>query len=219
MSTVDSLHTTAAEPKPLVILGASGFGRELLQWITDINSERATFQPLGFLDDAPGGSVAGLPLLGSLDCVKDYPGVSFVLAVNNPSVRERIVQRLDLPAAAWADIIHPTATRGARCQTGPGLIMCPYSGLSVDIRLGCQAQLNTRAGVGHDADIGDYCTIGPNAIVLGNAVLGNRVSLGANSVVLPSARLGHDVTVGALSTAMRRVRDGVTLFGSPGKRL
>ena len=37
--------------KDIIILGANGFGREVLQWIKDINAVKPTWNIKGFLDD------------------------------------------------------------------------------------------------------------------------------------------------------------------------
>ena len=40
--------------EPIVVFGAGGFGREVVQLITDINrEEEATWDILGFVDDEP----------------------------------------------------------------------------------------------------------------------------------------------------------------------
>ena len=39
--------------KDLIIVGASGFGRELVQWVEDINKETREWNILGFIDDNP----------------------------------------------------------------------------------------------------------------------------------------------------------------------
>ena len=39
--------------KDLLIVGAGGLGRELLQWVKDVNSAEATWHIKGFLDDNP----------------------------------------------------------------------------------------------------------------------------------------------------------------------
>jgi sugar O-acyltransferase (sialic acid O-acetyltransferase NeuD family) len=209
-----------ARPVRVVLLGCGGFGRELFQWILDLNEAGGAMEVVGFLDDqATETRIPGVEVLGPLHLARELPGTRFALAINGPATRERIVTALDLPREAWVDVVHPTAIRGQRCATGVGLVLCPWASLSVDILLGDHVHCNTRSGVGHDAVLGDYCSLGPNAIVLGGAELGRRVYLGANSAVLPGSRIGDDVTLGAVSTAMRRVREGSTLAGSPGRRM
>jgi len=39
--------------KKLYIVGAGGFGRELLWWVKDINAKEPTWEIMGFLDDNP----------------------------------------------------------------------------------------------------------------------------------------------------------------------
>ena len=39
--------------KKLVIVGAGGHGRELLEWVYDINKIEPTWDFLGFIDDNP----------------------------------------------------------------------------------------------------------------------------------------------------------------------
>ncbi len=205
---------------PLVILGSGGFGRELTQWIQHINETRPTFEVRGFLDDhATESRIPEVPILGPLDRARTLGEVRFVLGIADPATKQRVVERLALPRHLWADILHPSAVLGARRSQGCGLILGPWSSLSIDTVVGDHVMLDCRAMAAHDVIVGNYCTLAPQALALGNVRLGDRVSLGASSVVLPGTQIGNDVKVGPLTTAMRRVPDGVTLFGSPGRRL
>jgi sugar O-acyltransferase (sialic acid O-acetyltransferase NeuD family) len=205
---------------PLVILGAGGFGRELLSWIEDINSILPRYEAIGFLDDASTNQVvAGKPLLGALDQATRMEGVQFALAIAKPQVKAAVVQRLELAPEKWAELIHPTARIRERTTHGIGLILGPFSSLSVDVQVGNHLFLNGGAAIGHDSRLGDFCTLSPLAQILGGCMLGNRVSLGTSSVVAPGSILGDDVTLGPLTSTMRRVPDGVTLAAPPGRRL
>ena len=44
---------TIKNMKDLIIVGASGFGRELVQWVEDVNANCPEWNILGFLDDNP----------------------------------------------------------------------------------------------------------------------------------------------------------------------
>ncbi|MCO5388432.1 MAG: hypothetical protein NHB14_24660 [Desulfosporosinus sp.] len=37
--------------KDLIIVGAGGHGREVIEWVIDINKENPTWNVLGFIDD------------------------------------------------------------------------------------------------------------------------------------------------------------------------
>jgi len=77
----------------LVIVGAGGFGREVLDVVDAINASGGAIEFLGFLDDGPvnkdllevrGATVlGGSDRIGALDC-------AYVVGVVDPSVRRRI---------------------------------------------------------------------------------------------------------------------------------
>ena len=49
--------------KPLIVVGAGGFGREVASLICDINAIHPEWEFMGFLDDGVGGStVEGYPI-------------------------------------------------------------------------------------------------------------------------------------------------------------
>ncbi len=54
----------------LIIVGASGFGREVLQIVKDISKEKQTWNVLGFLDDYPdalNGYECDYAVIGSIE--------------------------------------------------------------------------------------------------------------------------------------------------------
>ena len=62
--------------KGLIIIGASGFGREVAWLVERINKDKPTWDLLGFLDDADelqGKAVNGYPVLGRITDVGERP--------------------------------------------------------------------------------------------------------------------------------------------------
>ncbi len=53
--------------KDIIIVGASGFGREILRLIEKINEVSPTWKVLGFLDDNP-DALKGVSIIGSIKC-------------------------------------------------------------------------------------------------------------------------------------------------------
>ncbi|MCC7573091.1 MAG: transferase, partial [Candidatus Methanofastidiosum sp.] len=50
--------------KPLIIIGAGGFGREVAWLVNDINKQKREWELLGFLDDGKRGrTVEGYPII------------------------------------------------------------------------------------------------------------------------------------------------------------
>ena len=80
--------------------------------------------------------------------------------------------------------------------------------------------LNLNSTVGHDAIIGDYCTINPGCSISGNTTIGERVTLGTGTVTREKTTLADGITTGAQAAIVRDVQeDGITVVGIPARKL
>ena len=81
----------------LIIVGAGGMGRVVLQIIKDINQSRARWNVLGFIDDNP-HSLDGMgfaeQVMGTIEDWQVEDTQNFVIAVGNPNVRNVCIQKL-----------------------------------------------------------------------------------------------------------------------------
>lgn len=79
--------------KKLFIIGAGGFGRELLQWVKDINKIEATWDVQGFIDDdlnALDGVECDYPVVGKLSDCQPKKDEYYALAIANPATKEKL---------------------------------------------------------------------------------------------------------------------------------
>ena len=78
--------------KQVVIIGASGHGKV----IADIVLKSGDLI-MGFLDDNPnlGSHFIGFPVLGMVSDADNYKNCSFVIAIGNADIRERIAKELN----------------------------------------------------------------------------------------------------------------------------
>lgn len=209
--------------KRLLIIGAGGFGREILQWAVDIQSQRdVDWEVVGFLDADPEALASfdiEYPVLGNPESWQPTGNDRFICAIGDPVIRLRICRDLQKRGAEFVSLIHPSAIVGSRCQIGTGTILCPGVTVTVDVTIGDFVVLNVRSCVGHDARVGDGCTVNDFCDITGNAVLGEGVFLGSHSSVTPSAKVGDSARVGAGSVVVRRVRAHTTVMGPTAKRI
>lgn len=207
----------------LLIIGAGGFGREVLQWAQDIQAQgNVDWEVGGFLDTnrrALDDFDIDLPVAGCPESWQPQAGDRFVCAIGDPSIRLRLCRKLVERGAEFVSLIHPTAIVGARCQIGRGTILCPGTTVTVDASIGDFVILNVRSCVGHDARVGDGCTINDFCDITGNSKLGEGVFLGSHSSITPSVRVGDFARVGAGSVVVRPVRARTTVIGATAKRL
>lgn len=208
--------------KKLIIVGAGGFGREVLAWALDNPSNKRDWEVYGFLDDNPSAlerfSVP-YPILGSTCEYQPGPDDRFICAIGLPKVKLSVCDELENRGGQFITLIHPSAITGTRCKIGLGTVVCPGVILTSDVKIGKHVLLNLHATVGHDATIEDGSTLSPHVDITGFAKIGRKVFLGAHAVVLPGARVEDDAIVGAGSVVLKCVKAGTTVMGVPAKQI
>lgn len=205
--------------KDIIIIGAGGFGRELLQWIKDINKVKPTWTIKGFIDDNL-GSLAGIEcdykVLGTISDWVPSDNEVFALAIANPKTKEKIVGIMKQKGAKFVDVIHPTAKICDFSEHGEGLIMYPHSMLCPNSKVGNYVTL-LFSGIPHDAIVEDYVTISSYCGLTRGVHIGERAYLADHASVLPEKTIGNDAYVGMGSVVVRNVPVGKKVFGNPAK--
>ncbi|MGN6250573.1 MAG: acetyltransferase [Marmoricola sp.] len=209
----------------IVVVGAGGFGREVIELIHDVNgmSHADRWELVGVLDDGATDSELlgrlGTRHLGPVDSIRDLSDdVAHVIAIGGCSARASIDTRLQAWGRQPATLVHPTAVMGRRSvEIGEGSILCAHSSLTTNVRLGRHVHVNPHASVGHDTTIGAHTTLTPHAAVAGEVCIGNRVFVGTGAVVGPRVVVEDDVLVGAGAVVMRRATAGATVVGVPAR--
>lgn len=205
--------------KSLIIVGAGGLGREVLQWARDMNKLNEQWNIKGFLDDNPSaleGNKTGTPVLGSIiDWIPKNDEV-FCCAIAAPLAKENIVKHLKSKGANFTSIIHPTSIIGDNNIIGEGLIAYPYSCITTDSVVGNFVTLLIST-VGHNVSVGDFTTISSYCDITGGVSLGKRVFLGSHVSIVPQRTVGNDAYIGAGSIVMTNIRDNKKVMGNPAR--
>lgn len=207
--------------EPLVIFGAGGHGREILQILLDINAQSPNWNILGFLADAHyqcSEVVHGLPMLGGVEWLKSRPDVRVVIAVGAPAARRRVHKAIVAAGPRlFPVIIHPRSCVGHSVGLGAGSVIFPGAIITADVQLGEQSHVNVGASISHDDKIGDYATIGPGSRLCGYVQLGTGVEVGAGAVIIPRITVNDWTVVGAAAAVIRDHPSNVTLAGCPAR--
>ncbi|HIZ08052.1 MAG TPA: acetyltransferase [Candidatus Eubacterium avistercoris] len=207
--------------KKLFIIGAGGFGRELLQWVKDINTVEPTWNIQGFIDDdlnALEGIECDYSVVGSLSECQPKDGEYYALAIANPKTKEKIVENMSKRNMKFASIIHPTAILTPYSHYGEGLIMFPCAKLSVNSTVGKHVTIMS-SGVGHDVKVGDYCTLCGNVTVIRNVMIGDRTYIASNVALNADVHIGNDCYIGMGSMVTKDVPDNSKTFCNPARIL
>lgn len=205
----------------IYILGAGGFGRELLQWIKDINTAKPTWEIGGFLDDnlnALDGCKCDVKVVGTIKDWQPKEGEVFALAFGSPELKRKIVKLMKDKGAKFVPVIHPTALLSEFTDYGEGLIMFPYSKLSCDCTVGeFVTILSTQ--VGHDTVIGDYTVISGGCNIVRNVTIGEDVFLAAGVAIAQDVKVGDGAYLGLGCVVLKDVEPGAKMFGNPARAM
>lgn len=208
--------------KDLIIIGASGFGREVAWLAERINAVTPTWRILGFVDDneaMQGQTVNSYPVLGGCACLKGYPDAELVCAVGSSRTRHAIIRKIEtlLPDAKFATLIDPRAVYSDTVEIGEGSIICCDTILTVNVKVGRHVILNLDCTVGHDAVLGDFVTGYPSANISGNVTVGEDAEIGTGAHVIQGMTIGAHSIVGAGAVVVKDIPEKCTAVGSPAK--
>jgi sugar O-acyltransferase (sialic acid O-acetyltransferase NeuD family) len=210
-----------SELKELYIVGAGGFGRELLQWVKDINAVQEKWIIKGFLDDnlnALDEYVCDYKVVGKILDYTPKENEELALGIAEPHIKEKLVKMLMDKGAKFATVIHPSARICEFCEYGEGLVMYPNSAIGPNCKVGNYVTLLS-SGLGHDAEVDDFVTICSYCGVSGHVKIGKRSFIASHVVLPPSKKVGEDAYVGAGSVVVRNVRAGKKVFGNPAREI
>jgi sugar O-acyltransferase (sialic acid O-acetyltransferase NeuD family) len=204
--------------KKVIIIGAGGFGREILDTIYHINQISQTYEVIGFIDNkiAKGNLVNGIPILGDDNNLKFYQDASLIIGIGDPNARKRYFElykdRFDFPV-----IIHPTAIISNYALIGSGSIIQAFCIVAANSIIGNCVALNARSGVGHDAKIGDYTSIQSFCDVTGNNSVGELCFFGTGVKLIPGLVIASESYLCAGAVIFKDIVIKSKVLGNPGK--
>jgi sugar O-acyltransferase (sialic acid O-acetyltransferase NeuD family) len=204
----------------LVIVGAGGFGREVLDVVEALE---ATGMPLafrGFLDD---GEVElerlrrrGALLLGGVSSFGLHAD-QFVIGIGATDVRSEIAGLLEHLGGRAVKLVHPDSTIGGDNEIGAGTVVTAGVRVTTNVRIGRHVHLNLNSTIGHDTHVGDFVSVFPGVTISGDVVIGERVTIGTGVNIINGVSIGDGAYIGAGAVVTRDVEPGVTVAGVPAK--
>lgn len=204
--------------KNLIIIGASGFGREIYHLATQCKGYNSEFQIGGFIDDKLGAlqEFSGYPpFLGTVDGYVIQPHDVFVCAKGFTQYKKQHVENIQRKGGSFYTLIHPSAIINPHVVIGQGVIIQANVFISCEVRIGDFVAIQPYCAIGHDSQIGAFSHFNAYAFMGGYAQCAEGVTLHTGAKVLPRKKVGAWATVGAGSVVMRNVKTEVTVFGMP----
>ncbi len=210
--------------KKLYIIGAGGFGREVVWLVERINEKAPTWDLQGFIDDNEsihGNVEDDYKVLGGCDYLgKQSEDIWCVCAVGSARVRKQIIEKVSsYKNVHFATLIDPSVMYSNRVVIGEGSIVCAGTILTVDITIGKHVIVNLDCTVGHDVVLNDFITVYPSVNISGNVIVGTGSELGTGAQIIQGKNICANSIVGAGSVIVKDCNESGTYVGSPARKI
>jgi len=207
--------------KKIIIIGASGLGKEVLMTLHDYNTSKE-FEILGFVDDNMNlwnKSIHDIPVLGGIDWILENAEkkIEYVIAIGVPKIRQKIVKKLENKKIKFISLIHPSTIISKSSKIGKGCVIQPGVIIMPDVKIGDFVYVNINSCIGHDSIISDFVTVNPGVHINGNTKIEMLSDIGTGVAMKQNIKIGKNCVIGAGTVLISDVPDNSLFVGVPGK--
>lgn len=205
----------------LFVIGSGGYGREVMSYLDAIVKSKRDFNLKGFIDDdqdALNGKFSNYPICGSIDGYKFQKEDLVLIAIANINSKLLIYNKLKNKVTFYS-YISEDALIAPDVEIGEGAIICPGVKLGSGLKIGEMVSVNVNSVLGHDAIIGDFCSIMPSVDIGGGAIIADKVFIATKAVVSPLISICHESYLGVGSINIKSTTEPGTYFGNPARRM
>jgi sugar O-acyltransferase (sialic acid O-acetyltransferase NeuD family) len=205
----------------MVIIGAKGLAKELLQIVEDSNNTKN----LVFFDDInldePTLLYDKYPVLKTEEEVINHfrSDNRFILGLGSPKLRGKLYKRFKAIGGELYNLIDKTTTIGSYVTLGEGLTLMSGVKISNGVKIGKGLLAYYDSIITHDVEIGDFVELSPGCKLLGHVKIGDQVHVGAGAIILSNVIIADNAIVGAGAVVTKNVNFGETVAGVPARNI
>jgi sugar O-acyltransferase (sialic acid O-acetyltransferase NeuD family) len=211
------------------LFGSGGFAREVMPFLknnisTNSRAKADLSNQIYFVETNPmTDQINGHPLISEkeffkLECAKRY----FNIAIGDSKTREKIAKECMAKGAIPMSIQSSNALIYDNNEIGQGAILCAFTTITSNAKIGKFFQSNIYSYVAHDCIIGDYVTFAPNVHCNGNVHIHNHAYIGTNVVIKQGSAskpivIGEGAVIGMGAVVTKNVPPFTTVVGNPAR--
>lgn len=210
--------------KDIVILGASGFAKEML-WLLEKNNEIVPeWNVVGFVDETKTGlePVENYGVVGDDEWLLNYPHpINAICGIGSPSLRRKVIQKYKNKAhhVLFPPIVSRRADVCQHARLGEGSIVCTGVMIAPHVKLGDFVTINLGVTIGHDTVIQEFGQVNLGANISGNVFIESDCDIGIGTCIIQGKHIGPKTIIGAGSVIIRDIPGHCTVVGNPGRIL
>lgn len=205
----------------MLIIGAKGFAKELLQLLLDNGeAENAVFYD-DVNQEMPDTLFGSFPLLKNPEQASEYFSTvdsRFCLGLGNPHLRYKLMQKFRDYGGVLTSVISKKATIASiDVRIGSGSNIMPTALISPSVEIGEGSLIYFQTIITHDCVVGKYAEISPSATLLGRVSIGDFTQVGGGATILSDIKVGNNVIIGAGAVVTKDIPDNAVVAGVPAK--
>tara|TARA_Y100000590_G_scaffold281456_1_gene316590 strand:+ start:151 stop:801 length:651 start_codon:yes stop_codon:yes gene_type:complete len=205
----------------IVIIGAGGFGKEVLSLINDCNKVKNEFDVLGFVDDditLQNKIINDIPVLGDINWLlsSNDSSIGCILAIGEPKIRKEIFEKIRHKNFKFPKIIHPLSYISQFTSIDDGTVVQAGAKISCNIKIGKFVYVNFNSVIGHDCDLDDFVTLCPSCNINGENIIEEGTFFGSGAVTRDKLKIGKWSHIGACSVITKHIPENTLFFAAPG---
>ena len=202
--------------KNAIIVGGSGYAREVISIVKSMNS----YNLIGYTDVKDSGDLFGVKYIGDEEELNSIIKITnlAILGIGqqqNPALKIRLVEQYKNFGFTFLTVVAPSSIIGENVDIGEGSIIRENSFISIGSRIGKFSTISDGVCVSYDSTIGDYTNISLGVNVGINAIIGNSVLIGIGSTVMNDVSICDNCLIGAGSLVLKDCAESGIYFGVP----
>ena len=169
--------------KKIVIVGAGGHCKVVIDTIEEINKIEKTYEILGILDDNKEiKNVLNYPILGKIESLKNFDeNEAYHIAIGHNELREKIYRNNE--NREFISIKHPSSIVSKYAIIESGSYIGAGTIINAEAYIGMGTLVNTGSIIEHDAHVGEFAHLSYKVLVGSNSKIKNKAFIDMGEII------------------------------------